>query len=92
MTENDGGPAFPGAIDARSRDFTMPSPGMSLRDWFATFAPPPRRWRLKLEQDRDRARNPHNDSYKPKIRSEDEIVAALRFEHADAMLAARSRP
>jgi len=34
-TANDGGPAFPGAIDARSRDFAPPQAGMSLRDWFA---------------------------------------------------------
>mgnify|MGYP000871624028 CR=1 FL=1 len=83
---NDGGPAFPtmrsevGGVD-----------GMTLRDWFATFAPPPRRWRVKLEQDRDRSRNPHNDSHKPKLRSEDEIVADLRYEHADAMLRARAK-
>lgn len=31
----DGGPAFPMPIDARSRNFTAPVPGMSLRDWLA---------------------------------------------------------
>jgi len=34
-TNNDGGPAFPTPIDARSRDFAPVSVGMSRRDYFA---------------------------------------------------------
>jgi hypothetical protein len=90
---SDGGPAFPQSrvwnAERAEYEDTQQFPGMSLRDWFAAMAPKPARWQMKLEQGRDRARNPHNDYHKPKIRSESEIEADLRYEHADAMLAAR---
>jgi hypothetical protein len=34
----------------------------------------------------DRAANPHNDSYKPKIRSMEEIHSDLAYAYADAVL------
>ena len=52
--------------------------GMTLRDWFATFAPQPNDDTIALHERMDRERNPHNDSYKPKRRSRAEIVAGLR--------------
>ena len=66
-----------------------PEPGMDLRDWFATFAPEPSDEAITLRERADIARNPHNDSHKPRRRSREEIVAQLRYERADAMLAAR---
>jgi hypothetical protein len=94
---NDGGPAFPSQphrmmqVNADGSATPLDFEGMSLRDWFAAMAPKPSRWRVKLEHDRDRARNPHNDSYKPPIRGDMEIEAALRYEFADAMLRARTQ-
>ncbi|MBC3943328.1 hypothetical protein H8S47_16745 [Sphingomonas sp. DOAB1063] len=62
---------------------------MTLRDWFAAHAPEPKHERIATEQGADRGRNPHNDSYKPALRSEDQIKAQLAYRYADAMLAAR---
>jgi hypothetical protein len=44
---------------------------------------------MDLERMKDRNRNPHNDSYKPPIRSDMEIRCALAYEYASAMLKAR---
>lgn len=75
--------AFPYASGGAGRE------GMSLRDWFATFAPePPDSW-MKMWRQNDRDRNPHNDSYKPKIRSDEELRATYKYQYADAMIAAR---
>jgi hypothetical protein len=63
--------------------------GLTIRDWFATFAPRPSKDRINLHMKMDRNRNPHNDSHKPPIRSETEIIAELRYEFADAMMKAR---
>lgn len=83
-----GGPAFPviGAPGA-PEDF----PGMTLRDYFAAQAPDPQPWWIELNRGRDRARNPHNESHKPIIRSELQLDASWRYEYADAMLAERSK-
>ena len=59
------------------------------RDVFAMMAPEPTKEAVDMEKDRDRMRNPHNDSYKPRIRSRSEIVAELKYRYADAMLEAR---
>lgn len=64
-------------------------PGMTLRDWFAAFAPQPSDDLVSSHERVDIARNPHNDSYKPRRRTRAEIAAQLRYEFADAMLAAR---
>ncbi len=85
MAENP--PAFPNIGNSTWR--LEPTPGMTLRDWFATFAPEPDADTVNNERSYDRARNPHNDSYKPALRSTEEIKASLRFKYADAMLAAR---
>jgi hypothetical protein len=87
--QHNGGPAFPVTEWHDGGSIPIAAKGMSLRDWFAAMAPKPPRWRIKLESNMDRSRNPHNDSYKPKIRGEFEIEADLRFEFADAMLKAR---
>jgi hypothetical protein len=44
-----------------------------------------------MQMKMDMNRNPHNDSHKPPIRSEAEIVAELRYEFADAMVRARDK-
>lgn len=82
-------PAFPNS--GNSTWMLTPTDGMTLRDWFATFAPQPNDDTIALHERGDRERNPHNDSYKPKLRSRAEIVAGLRYAFADAMLAERER-
>jgi len=67
------------------------APGMTLRDWFAGQALSHDEQRIATEMGIDRARNPHNDSYKPRIRSRYEIIAKLNYEYADAMLLARQQ-
>lgn len=60
---------------------------LTRREEFAMRCPPISKDDIQKEEQRDRARNPHNDSYKPKLRIRLEIEAALRFAWADAMLA-----
>lgn len=69
-----------------------PIEGLSLRDYFAAHAPEPSLEAIRFELERDRMRNPHNDSYKPPIRGQSEIVAYLKYRYADAMLTERNRP
>jgi hypothetical protein len=78
-------PAFP----TGSFDEQIPGDGLSIRDYFAIRAPEPTKDRMDLERMKDRNRNPHNDSYKPPIRSDMEIRCALAYEYASAMLKAR---
>jgi hypothetical protein len=73
--ENDGGPAYP----------------MSLRDYFAIHAPDPSTEAVINEQRSDRLKNQYNEQHKPKIRTNLEINAALRYSFADAMLAEREK-
>ncbi len=63
--------------------------GMALRDWFATFAPEPPEAAVDAEHQRDRLANPHNEPRRPKVRSTQQIMAAIRYRFADAMLEAR---
>ena len=65
--------------------------GMSLRDWFATHAPPPDGEVIMSQRTIDHRRNPHNDAYKPHLRSDDEIKAYLAYRYADAMLTERMK-
>jgi len=85
---DDGGPAFP-VGDQSLHPLLL---GMTLRDYFATHAPHPTDQDIAMEMNYDRVRNPHNDSYKPNIRDKLEIIAALRYRYADAMLKQRGRP
>lgn len=55
---------------------------------FAASAPPMSESYIQLQQNSDRNRNPHNDSYKPKLRSRDEIIADYRVEFAETQLKA----
>lgn len=80
-------PAFP-ACNKANVNGTM---GMTLRDWFAGIAPEPTPDAIATQQGIDRGRNPHNDSYKPALRSRDQIIAALRYAYADAMLEERAK-
>ena len=82
MARNDGGAAFPG----ESGNFNE---GMSLRDWFATFAPVPTVEEVNQEGQIDKLSNPHNDPHKPRRRSAAEIRAELRYRYADSMIIAR---
>jgi hypothetical protein len=65
--------------------------GMSLRDYFAAQAPEPSIEDITREQSIDRGKNPHNDSYKPRLREREEIICFLRYKRADAMLAEREK-
>lgn len=96
---DDGGPAFPVETNAEGRGVQTSSrsgweTGMSLRDWFATYAPAPTKEAIQLQADLDRSRNPHNEvGYgKPPRRSASEIICDLAYEHADNMLKARKKP
>lgn len=64
--------------------------GMTLRDYFAIRAPAPTDDYIKMQLQKDKNKNPHNDSYKPKIRSRVEIICDWNFEYADAMLKSRN--
>jgi hypothetical protein len=83
---NTGGPAFPHMYNG-----IHPDNGMNLRDWFAGQAPEPSKDWIDLHHSIDRSRNPHNDSYKPRIRETIEIIASYKYAYADAMLAERER-
>ena len=67
------------------------SDGMTLRDWFATFAPEPTSEQITQAHERDCIVNPHNDTYKPQRRTVEEIIADIKFAYADAMLARRKK-
>ena len=84
---DDGGPAFP----QDGGGLVQHQKGMLLRDWFATHAPPTSQESIKAQIERDRAANPHGDSYKPQRRSMLEIECDLRYAYADGMIAARKR-
>lgn len=62
---------------------------MSLLDWFATFAPEPTKEEIEYEYNKDKLANPHNESRKPRRRSEQEIKCDLRYEYAKNMLRAK---
>jgi hypothetical protein len=76
----------PGAVECRH---LHAEEGMTLRDYFAIRAPEPSKDRIEMLMQFDRNRNPHNDSHKPRLRSEVEIRCDLAYEYADAMLRAR---
>lgn len=89
MSKKDtGGPASPvenaGSVGALS-------PGMTLRDYFAAHAPQPSQEAINTEIRLDKARNPYNEPHKPRLRDQAEIIAHLRYEYADAMLAERAK-
>lgn len=46
----------------------------------------PSKEEVDMHRQMDRQRNPHNDSYKPPIRSEKELISDLKFRFADAVL------
>jgi hypothetical protein len=48
--------------------------------------PIPSQDRIQLYQNSDRSKNPHNDSYKPKLRVPAEIIADLLADDADGFL------
>lgn len=82
-------PAFPQPYHPQDGINALNDKGVTLRDWFATFAPRPERAMIEMHMKLDQQRNPHNDSHKPPLRSKTEIVAYLRYEYADAMIRAR---
>ena len=85
MAKKHGGQAFP------APGFEVIGGGITVRDWFATFAPAPTVEEVNAEGERDKLANPHGDSYKPKRRSSAEIRAELLYRYADSMLAERER-
>jgi len=92
MSKDTGGPAFPHDNFELGNAHLIASHGITLRDWFATFAPQPRPYLIDMHQRSDQLKNPHNDSHKPRLRSRNEIVSMLRYEYADAMIAERNKP
>jgi len=75
----DGGPAFPsnGAQDGEGLVRYLRVPGMSLRDWFASMATDTDIWNIRYV-------------FKSKM-GRDGTDQELRYFHADAMLAARTK-
>ncbi len=63
----------------------------TLIHFLAALAPEPTAFSIKSELMKDHNRNPHNDSYKPKLRSEEEIICDLRYQRAQQMLEAYKR-
>ncbi len=86
--EAEGGPAFSYATGDPEHGGDI-WPGMTLRDWFATFAPEPDGMHVASEIKYDHDNNPYNMPNKPPLRSRQQIRADARFAWADAMLAAR---
>lgn len=86
MSIKDGGLAFPSHFND-----DIENSGLTRRDWFATFAPMPRKAEINHQGEIDKMRNPHGDSHKPARRSALEIVCDLRYAYADAMIAASKK-
>ena len=90
-----GGPAFPNEQRSdywvrcecgKEHNFDdVKHPGMSLRKYFAIHAPEPTEEDVRTEMASDRNRDPHND--RNSIRGKLQIIAALRYRFADAMIA-----
>ena len=59
---------------------------LALRDAWALRAPLPDKDQLGYMSQRDRNLNPHNDNYKPPLRSEKELVSDYVYAYADQML------
>lgn len=91
MTRKDGGPAFPvyPRVEGAQSVSIADAVGLSLRDWFATFAPTPSEEAIAFQFKMDHQRNPYNTQNKPKLRSRGEIVASLNWQYADDMLSER---
>lgn len=49
-------------------------------------APEPSKEAIRLSMQMDQQKNPHNDSYKPALRSEQQIIADYKFDYAQAMV------
>lgn len=60
-----------------------------LRDEWALKSPLPTENQLDMERRLDRGLNPHNDSYKPEIRSDAQITSDRAYTFADDVLAAQ---
>lgn len=58
----------------------------NFRNKWALKAPMPSEETIMVYIKNDRALNPHNDSYKPPLRSKDEIISDLSFIFADKAL------
>lgn len=57
-----------------------------LRDEWALKMPMPSKEQMDTEAMLDRQKNPHNDNYKPELRSPTQIVSDLSYKFADAVL------
>lgn len=90
-TQDDGGPAFPQHdLSGYGIGPSERVSGISVRDWFATFAPQPTTEQITSAFNLVRAGNPHGD--RGPWPSSEELAARIRYQHADAMLAARKEP
>lgn len=78
--------AFPSQeLDGSGMPRTALQWGLTKREYFAAHAPQPTEADIQMQSDFDRTRNPHNDHYKPPLRSRLEIIADLRYAYADVM-------
>lgn len=92
MSKETGGPAFPvQQTELPNGERIWPEPGMTLRDYFAIHGPEPLDVEIQLERQKDRDRNPYNESNKPPLRSDREIRCELRYAYADTMLKERNK-
>lgn len=64
---------------------------LTVVDFFAALLPEPTKEQIESEMNIDRARNPYNDNWHPKRRSEYEIKCELRYRYALEMMKERSR-
>lgn len=91
--KDDGGPVFPQQPFVSGGCLEWPSAygweGISLRDYFAAHAPEPTDAQIKFVSTAEAAANPHGYEDKPTRHSHREIVAMLRYQWADDMIAAR---
>ena len=79
---DDGGTAFPYVLNLINGHEI--SYGLTRRDWFATFAPEPSQGLILKALERERR-------IQTDRRSMDEIIADLKYEYADRMIAASKR-
>lgn len=63
---------------------------LTIVDFFAALLPEPTKEQVEHEMHMDIARNPHNDSWHPKRRTDLEIKCQLRYQYANMMMKERS--
>lgn len=78
----------PKSVEDAIHEYRGKEMGLTKREWFAGMAPEPSQEEIERQQMRDRNKNPYNEPCKPRIRERLEIIAALKYAYADAMIKA----